>query len=73
MEPDRMAIIVNNLFPTTPVRKFSDLGLIITFSQEKLSSAVQSLCNKKATAPNGIPAKKLKLIVKENLRIILGT
>jgi len=76
MDSDAMAVIVDALFPAHPLRAerdFGDLGQIEPFRSEELKSAVESLRNKKAPGPDGIPAEILKLVVEVNPDFLLAT
>ena len=59
-----MEAIVGTLFPTHPNREdrpIEDVGVFPLFNNEELRRAAQSLQNKKAPGPDGIPAEVLKI------------
>ena len=64
MDVASMETIVGTLFPTHVFREgrpIEDVGKFSLFNEEELRRAVQSLQNKKAPGPDGIPAEVLKI------------
>lgn len=79
-EPPRdsatMGMIVGNLFPEHPERVRTLIPVMDTqlqlFTIDEMHSAVQSLGNRKAPGPDGIPVEIYKIIVAEHPLILLN-
>lgn len=75
MGEQRMAHVVNALFPTHPLREEApivDEGMDIPpFTEEELRTAVTSLRNGKAPGPDGIPAEVLKVVARDCPELLL--
>lgn len=72
----KMDRIVNTLFPTHPARPPDNTMVqrqeIPAFSPEELNIAVQSLQNKRAPGPDGIPAEVLKVTAQTSSHLMLN-
>ena len=74
-DPQKMANIVNTLFPThqlrEPIEDDAKAEEIPPFRENELQQAVRTLKNKKAPGPDGIPAEVPKVTVRTNQDMLL--
>lgn len=70
-----MKRVVDTLFPTHPIAKDFTLELkeeVPKFTEEDLKIAINSMKNKKAPGPDGIPVIALKLVAENNTDLLLN-